>query len=545
MPRKETKDKDRRVPLEKRLTTRWYRSEECDLAIQGQQIPQALGDPVTKACVVRGIRAHMGFGEELRGESPEFTRALNARQIMSNIIPEMTHAEEFPYCIWYPTLASEDTYRQLAQRYSQTRYNVGRACAVAGYTKLFCELDLLPDVHIAEEARDNGSHDIYEIITAHRDLFSIMNDYDRTINTESAARSSSRLNGDTAVCSILGIKRQHQRPHTDPLLQDWWMKDMEECKYFNITEDFCVDTSNYAPPSYIASQDLAVNYLYTPLPSDLPPLQKDLLILSAAYYGDVDRYWRLRRPAFLVQERSCIIRGIYHNSLFAQSWAIYMRNKEVEAYEWRIMKALTARAIMNNDLSDVTAATPSNAIPYCIWHPSIPGRKTLEELVARRPDMKEQVARVCIVGNDQELYDLLDPAPTPGLFAEAQASRNPSFKEHLEQKAGTGVGKLEYAVGEVSDYNGWQLLTRSDAFEPTSNTLVKHLVPAHIVTAFPGVYNGQQADISKVSFNASFAVSQDARSDGLPSKVREALEEFSFADIVFGHNNEVGIDSQD
>jgi len=35
------------------------------------------------------------------------------------------------------------------------RHEVGRACAVAGYTDLYLELQLLPDVSIAEEARDN------------------------------------------------------------------------------------------------------------------------------------------------------------------------------------------------------------------------------------------------------------------------------------------------------------------------------------------------------------------------------------------------------
>lgn len=47
------------------------------------------------------------------------------------------------------------TYRELARRYPKMRHEVGRACAVAGYTDLYLELQLLPDVSIAEEARDN------------------------------------------------------------------------------------------------------------------------------------------------------------------------------------------------------------------------------------------------------------------------------------------------------------------------------------------------------------------------------------------------------
>ena len=46
----------------------------------------------------------MDFGQELRDipNYTEFTRALNARDMMSNSIPDMKEEHEFPYCIWYP-----------------------------------------------------------------------------------------------------------------------------------------------------------------------------------------------------------------------------------------------------------------------------------------------------------------------------------------------------------------------------------------------------------------------------------------------------------
>lgn len=48
-------------------------------------------------------------------------------------------------------------------------YHVGRAYAIGGYLALYRELDLLPDVSIAEEARDNagsseGARAIFESI---------------------------------------------------------------------------------------------------------------------------------------------------------------------------------------------------------------------------------------------------------------------------------------------------------------------------------------------------------------------------------------------
>ena len=144
--------KQHQIPPEKRLTTPWYRPEACELALSGTAVPQALGDKVTQACVVRGIRSYDGFALDLHGTSPLFTRALNARAIMSDRIPDMDSHDHVPYCIWYPDVASEATYRELAHRYPEMKYAVGRACAVAGYLHLYRELQLLPEVHIAEEA---------------------------------------------------------------------------------------------------------------------------------------------------------------------------------------------------------------------------------------------------------------------------------------------------------------------------------------------------------------------------------------------------------
>jgi hypothetical protein len=163
------------------LLNKNYNEEECLLAVRGQRIPKALGEEITQLCVVRGIRFHPGFATGLRGLLPKFTRALNARDIMSDEIPEMSDPDEFPYCIWYPETAKEETYRALASRYPQMKYLVGRACAVAGYVTLFKELDLLPEVHIAEEARENKQWEIYESIMAAERRYNAMDDYTRTV----------------------------------------------------------------------------------------------------------------------------------------------------------------------------------------------------------------------------------------------------------------------------------------------------------------------------------------------------------------------------
>jgi hypothetical protein len=109
--------------------------------------------------------SHAGFGAEVQSATPVLARAWNARRIMSNDLPaveDMSDPDHVPYCIWHPDVASESTYRILVQRFPQMRYEVARACAVAGYLGLYRKLDVLPEVHVAEEARHNGN-----IISSH------------------------------------------------------------------------------------------------------------------------------------------------------------------------------------------------------------------------------------------------------------------------------------------------------------------------------------------------------------------------------------------
>ena len=134
-------------------------------------------------------------------------RRANARRITSNVIPAMNDPADRPYCIWYPGLATEDTYRELARRFPAMRYQVGRACAVGGYLSLFLELDLLPDVSIAEEAREAAtrsrasskrSSSIFEHIISQPVRYAVINDYKRIVDLDRPS-ASAFLNGDAAV----------------------------------------------------------------------------------------------------------------------------------------------------------------------------------------------------------------------------------------------------------------------------------------------------------------------------------------------------------
>lgn len=440
-----------------------YSEEICKAALRGEKLPT--NDPgrmahVTALCVLRGIRHHHGFAAELLPRSseqdPVFARALHARAIMSNKIPDISAAEEFPYCIWYPDIASEDTYRQLARRYPQMRYQVGRACAVAGYKDLYSELDLLPDVSIAEEARDkvmrsrrhgvdegrssNGSQDIFDQIVRHPVRWQVMNDYMRSVDLDCPKPASYGLNGDTSVLSVLELKRDFRRLR--PLsrfnndkthLNLSYEVDGELAPYyFNITEDWNVDNHT---STFYDTQDLdrltseeMTELLWNPLPVDLPWGSKDLLVLMAAYYGNIDRYARLRRPLNVsMAESHCVVRGIYHNTMFAK-WCSLQPDTAQYAC------AINARFIMTNDLSRITENTRDEDLPHQIWFPLRARPETYVELARRKPAARAAVARALIVADYQDAWDeVSDIEPYHELMVEAKACPNPHYLASLRR----------------------------------------------------------------------------------------------------------------
>ncbi|KAA8644266.1 uncharacterized protein ATNIH1004_008465 [Aspergillus tanneri] len=145
-----------------------------------------------------------------------------------------------PYCIWYPDIAQEETYREVARWYPNLRYQ---------------ELDLLPDVSIAEESRESGvdgARQIFDIIMASPTRYAVINNLHRSVCPHT--KTPAFLNGDTAVHWILEARSYPS--HALPLYPD-------------IKED-------------------CAKLLFTPLPPDLPTFKKDLLIQMAAYEGNFD-----------------------------------------------------------------------------------------------------------------------------------------------------------------------------------------------------------------------------------------------------------------
>lgn len=393
-------------------------------AILGESVPGDLSSDFTIRCTIRGIRHHDGFGAELMEHQQlplSIKRALNARAIMGNRIPTaMDTPEQTPYCFWYPDIPSEDTLRQLLRHDlgKSMVYQVGRACAAGGYPTLYKELNLLPDVSIAEEARDStasGSKEIYDSIVQEPCRYAVMDDYSRTVRGTPIPMAF--LNGNTCTRSTLSRKKVIYNGSIDSSYLSEPVLD--------ITEDWNLDVDGVPVNLQPISQE-TLGLLYSPLPLDLPNVDKDVLILMAAWSGNIDRYTRLRRERMIPGERECVIRGIYHHTFFAK-WCHL--NLDSTFY-----KHVHARFLMNNDLSWVTDLTPDDQLPEIIWHPNLASVVTYQELHRRKPIMEEQVAVALAKGGWFWQFSKLNPAPTDRVWEAASGCSDRRFAEFLDKK---------------------------------------------------------------------------------------------------------------
>jgi hypothetical protein len=491
-----------------RLAMEVVANDDYLAAIRGVRVPMALGLPLIRLCLIRGIRYHDGFGEELRGVPPEFTRALNARSIMSGVVPVMSSPQEFPYCIWHPQTAPEETYRILARQYPNMAYNVARACAVAGYTALYRELDVLPEVHVAEEARECGSTEIYDAIMASPVKYNVMDDYTRVVDT--TAPKPGFLNGDTAPRWSLDLKQKY-RPASP---EDPYSCLFYDCGYddnmFDITEDMGIDEHGKHEREYPGDDDeyvpepprFDVTPLLTgPLPLDLPTVEKDLLILMAAYYGNIDRYARLRRPAHIEKELSCVVRGAYHNTMFA----LWCARQPDLAKRHQVAEAVIARQIMNDVLAPVTPE--EDRLPYLIWHPARAAPETYRELARRKPQMTPQILRACIHGGGpgykklfHELLTAWPEVPDAAVALDAEhCDGSGYFKEALDRRI-RGLG----ATKERPVKHEWHLNLGSTVDSHGRPWLNKYMYmnTGLVRTEWTSLYCGLRCDASSVELLA-------------------------------------------
>ncbi|KAH6623741.1 hypothetical protein F5144DRAFT_615450 [Chaetomium tenue] len=477
--------------VRQRLSCTDYDDDACRAALRGEAVPWNLGNNVARCALVSGIRHHVELARSAEvGELEKFPgqeifgRARNARRIMSNRIPPaeaMEHEDLYPYCIWYPDLATEATYEHLAMSYPDLRYQIGRACAVAGYDQLYHKLNLLPDVSIAEEARENhnnpGAQRIYQHIMAAPVRYRVMDDTTLTIHLHTAPPSPAFLNGDTAVVSTLPTLRRAYTPtfHPDP-------------HYPNLTEDWHI--TEVSPPATEPPilTPAAAALFYTPLPPDLPTLSKTLLTLHAAATGNVDRYARLRTREVLplaAREQTRGVRfevgggededgvggygeggygdagyagGGYAEGGYAEGGYAAGVNKERDGEESDDEKGGDEKG---GSGSDDPIPVPDAELPYWIWRPTHPPADVLQQLAQARPVMRSQCVRACIAAGYRKVYDAImnmEPAVLPDklMMAEAKAAGDGGryYRKDLAERAedlGLNVARLPLCKG----YEHW------------------------------------------------------------------------------------------
>ncbi|KAG9258055.1 uncharacterized protein F5Z01DRAFT_692989 [Emericellopsis atlantica] len=301
------------------------------------------------ATILRGIPEH-----------PEFSKALNARAIISDLIPDIDLAkqpQELPYCMRYQVAS-------LVSRFG--------ACS--------------PRVAVAEEARDGGSDAIFNHIMSQPAL------YKRQKQEFTKPEGPDGLFFE--ICPYLGL---------DEMIYDIAEKQ-------GISE--LVPHDDYRPSSLL-STDPMLNLLTSLLPVYLPAKDKDQLILTAAYYGDIDRYTRLWRPKPARAELCCVIRGIYHHPLFALWWSRQPNILEDPRFyrrdRFHIQKAIGARHIMNNNISRLLAHKDDKETHHV-------------------PGMREACLCAAIFADYRELFDelLVLPGVVPNYFLLEEAEKSSS-----------------------------------------------------------------------------------------------------------------------
>ncbi len=459
-----------------------------------------------------------------------FVRAHKARLIMSNGVPEILRPEHFPYCIWHPVLATQDTYRELAVRYPCMKYQIGRACAAGGYATLYKELDILPDVSIAEEARsfnNDEEDDIFQDIMAQPIRYAVLDDY--TLTIRDVPLPNAHLNCDAALASTLThlvapLDLKNVSGRRFDINEDGGIGSIEPGSKLEREHKTCSSVSeSEGGPTLYGLKPCDAWLLYSPLPADLPPIDKDVLILMAAHQGNIDRYDRLRRPRPIDLEYECVIRGIYHSTPFAKWWSLNVCQWTGHSGHNGILAAAHARFTMINDLSWITPDIHQGQLPYMIWYPVQPQPCTLHELLEREPRMNRAVAHASVACDYQLIYNQLKPKPTAALIAEAEVSLIPYYLDDLKGRQGEGG---EPTTGSPNDERECSMAIKFK--EPTSTFLHSPLQPSDIETTlrdktvWEGLrVNGAAADLFMCSADCKELMQEVREMGGLKKLYQE------------------------
>ncbi|KAJ5256984.1 hypothetical protein N7478_013088 [Penicillium angulare] len=273
-----------------------------------------------------------------------------------------------------------------------------------------------------------------------------MNDFTRSVDMDTPG-TPAFLNGDMKPRWALSQRLPPPKDIPNTTADDI---DIEEDGFIGIEEIEVDEARQQLGPE-------EAKLLWMPLPLDLPIFEKDIITQMAAYEGNVDRYVRLMHPRRLRTDYEfySILRGIYHNTMFARWWA-----DQLETHPERVIRpgstpaddnkrdcdlirtAINARRIMTNDISGLT--DDPNCRPWLIWWPLLPHHNTLSALAEKCPSMRPQIAIACILSNDQVLYERLNLRPRESLLQVARRSENPFYLEDLNKRAAEQGLEFEY-----------------------------------------------------------------------------------------------------
>lgn len=110
----------------------------------------------------------------------------------------------------------------------------------------------------------------------------------------------------------------------------------------------------------------------------------------------------------------CIVYGVYRDLDFAR-WCMNVVTND------RILAAVSAKLIMNNDLSYVHDNV------YCIWYPETASEATYRQLATDHPRLIPLVARSCCVAGYIDLLKELDYPPEVHCIADASTPEVKAF----------------------------------------------------------------------------------------------------------------------
>jgi hypothetical protein len=248
--------------------------------------------------------------------------------------------------------------------------------------------------------------------------------------------------------------------------------------------------------------------LYSPLPSDLPALyfNKDVLILMAAYNGNIDRYARLKRPHFVRDEIMCVVRGIYHNTPYAKWWEGEIQSGAERYNSWDVLPyvraAISARYLMENNMHHLLAQSV-DYLPFQIWYPRPPCEAVLRALLVVRPQMKYPVAHACLVGGYRKLWDELNITPDRPLVDHAADCLDTYFREDIDRRIAAleeaRKGDLNVPSGSLSAGDPRARAFTGFRWECSTDLVEEGLTPWAADTHWrEGPYDGLLADVQKV-----------------------------------------------